>query len=323
MTQESTAARRPVRWISHGLNGAFIWGTSYYGARYAPLPVSLSIAHAGCWVAYTCLRDTTAAVVDNLRAVFPHETDAQLWARAKKTFHTYTDDYIDFMRALSWTREQALARFTYEHEHRLTDALALGRGVILVTGHFGNWEVGGVMMRAFDLPLTVVAMPEADPTVNRLRRRIRESLGVDTLEVRQSLDTPLQIRRLLGQNRVVAMLMDRHVDRDRVPVTMFGRQVQFLGTPALLGYLTGAPIVPIFLTREGRGRFRAVPHEAIVVDRDGNREQAVQRTAQQVATALEGQIAARPECWYQFYRYWDIPPDTRELPAEDVAAGRP
>lgn len=300
--------RAPARWVSHGLNGAFVFGASYYGARYIPLPLAAPIARAATWVVGKALRETRAAVMDNLRVVFPQESDAQLRRRAYATFQSYTDDYVDFMRSLSWPPAKVLERFTYEQGHRLTDALALGRGVILVTGHFGNWEAGSVLMRALGLPLTVVAMAEANPTVNRLRHQVRSALHVDTIEVRQSLDTALQIRRLLGQGRVVAMLMDRYVDRDRVPVTMFGRQVQFLGTPALLGYLTGAPLVPIFLVRDGRGRFRATPHEPIFVNREGARQEEVQRTAQRVAVALQAHIVARPECWYQFYRYWDTAP---------------
>ncbi|HTV03366.1 MAG TPA: lysophospholipid acyltransferase family protein [Luteitalea sp.] len=298
------SVKAPVRWVTHRLNGWFIVGGSYYGSRYAPLAISWPIAHAGAWLVSRGMPSVRDALVDNLRVVLPHETEAQLRRRAYRTCHTYTDDWMDFMRSLSWSREKVLERFTYEHPERLTEALALGRGAILVTGHYGNWEAGSVMMKALGMPLTVVAMPEPDPTVNRIRRQVRASLDVDTLEVRQSLDTPLQIRRRLSEGRIVAMLMDRAVDRDRVAVTMFGRQVNFLGTPALLAYLTGAPIVPMFMVRQGRGRFRAVPQEPILVDRRGDRATQVQHTTQAVATLLERQIATRPECWYQFHRYW-------------------
>jgi lauroyl/myristoyl acyltransferase len=294
----------PVRWVTHRLNGTFVVGGSYLGSRYAPLPLSWPVAHAGAWLVSHLMPSVRDALVDNLRAVFPHETDEQLRRRAYRTCHTYTDDWMDFMRSLSWSREKVLERFSYERADRLKDALSLGRGAILVTGHFGNWEAGSVLMKALGVPLTVVAMPEADPAVNWLRHRVRTSLGADTLEVRQSLDTPLQIRRRLSEGRAVAMLMDRHVDRDRVPVTMFGRRTQFLRAPALLAYLTGAPLVPLFLVREGRGRFRAMPSEPLMLDRHADREAQVQRTAQHVATLLEAQILARPDCWYQFHRYW-------------------
>src|SRR4029450_13191698 len=102
-------------------------------------------------------------------------------------------------------------------------ALAGGKGVILVTGHFGNWEIGGALMRALDLPMTIVAMREASGEINRLRTMSPQRFGADTIEVRQSMDTALQIRRRLAENRIVAMLMDRHVERERVPATVFGR----------------------------------------------------------------------------------------------------
>jgi lauroyl/myristoyl acyltransferase len=294
----------PVRWVTHRLNGTFVVGGSYLGSRYAPLPLSWPVAHAGAWLVSHLMPSVRDALVDNLRAVFPHETDEQLRRRAYRTCHTYTDDWMDFMRSLSWSREKVLERFSYERADRLQDALSLGRGAILVTGHFGNWEAGAVLMKALQVPLTVVAMPEPDPNVNWMRHRVRRELQADTIEVRQSLDTPLQIRRRLAEGRAVAMLMDRHVERDRVPVTMFGRRTHFMGAPALLAYLTGAPLVPIFLVREGRGRFRARPQEPIIVDRTGDRGEQVRRTAQRVATLLEREIQARPECWYQFYRYW-------------------
>ena len=311
-----------VRWVTHRLNGAFIVGGSYLGSRYVPLPLSWPVAHAGAWLVGHMMSSVRDALVDNLRVVFPHETDAQLRRRAYRTCHTYTDDWMDFMRSISWSREKVLDRFSYERADRLTDALSLGKGAILVTGHFGNWEAGSVLMKALRVPLSVVAMPEPDPTVNWLRHRVRSEVGADTIEVRQSLDTALQIRRRLNEGRTVAMLIDRHYDRDRVPVTMFGRQTHFLGAPVLLAHLTGAPLVPMFLVREGRGRFRAMPQEPILVDRTGNRDEQVRKAAQQVATMLEGQILARPDCWYQFYRYWnqDVPAGTHVAGGDPITA---
>jgi KDO2-lipid IV(A) lauroyltransferase len=305
----------PVRWVTHRLNGSVVVGGSYLGSRYVPLPLSWPIAHAAAWIVSHTMPSVRDALVDNLRAVFPHETDAQLRRRAYRTCHTYTDDWMDFMRSISWPREKVLERFSFERADLLRDALALGRGAILVTGHFGNWEAGAVLMKALQVPLTVVAMPEPDPNVNRIRHRVRRELDADTIEVRQSLDTALQIRRRLAEGRAVAMLMDRHVERDRVPVTMFGRRTHFMGAPALLAYLTGAPLVPIFLVREGRGRFRARPQAPIFVDRAGDRDEQVRHAAQCVATLLEREIAARPECWYQFYRYWEDPGTGNRQPA--------
>ncbi len=174
-----------------------------------------------------------------------------------------------------------------------------------MTGHYGNWELGSVLLRrVFDLPLTIVAMAEANPEVNRLRRDIRERLNTDTIEVRQSLDTPLQIRRRLGDNRIVAMLMDRHVGRDAVDVVLLGRRARFLRTPALMSYLADAPLLPCFIERIPGDQFSVRPGTPIFVARDLPREQALQQAAQEFARQLEAHIRAEPRYWYQFYSYW-------------------
>src|SRR5262249_46600397 len=136
------------------------------------------------------------------------------------------------------------------------ELLARGRGIILATGHYGNWEVGSVLLRRLlDVPLTIVAMTEASDQVNRIRRQIRDDIGADTLEVRQSSDPALQIRRRLADNHIVAMLIDRHYGRDRVEVSLLGRQAWFLRTPFLMAHATGAPILPCFIERLAPGRF--------------------------------------------------------------------
>ena len=157
------SVKAPVRWVTHRLNGAFVVRGSYLGSRYAPLAISWPIAHAGAWLVGHGMASVRDALVDNLRAVLPHASEAELRRRAYRTCHTYTDDWMDFMRSVSWPREKVLERFTYEHPERLTDALALGRGAILVTGHYGNWEAGSVMMKALGVPLTVVEKVYAMP----------------------------------------------------------------------------------------------------------------------------------------------------------------
>jgi len=298
----------PKRWTLHGLNNGVIFGLTVRGVRVLPRRVSYGLGRVGTWIAWRLLRDTRAAIADNLAPVLPHETETARLTRARRVLLSYARDTIDFLRALSASPEELSRTFDLgTHNQAIFDSvLRDGRGGLLVTGHCGNWEIGGLLMsRVVKLPLTIVAMAEADPEVNRLRQDIRSRMGIETLEVRQSLDTALQIRRLLAANRFVALLIDRHLGRDRVAVTLFGRQAWFLQTPAMLAYMTGAPLVPCFIERVGPGRFTTLACPPIPVDRRLPREQAVQAATQQVAAAIEARVRANPESWYQFYRYWD------------------
>lgn len=297
----------PRRWTHHYLNSGLVFGLTVRGARTLPRALSYGIGRAGTWIAWRLMAQTNDAVADNLRAVMPEATDEELERLALATYRSYADSTIDFLRAVSADDQQAMATFDIRPEDRATfeGVLACGKGGLLVTGHYGCWEIGGLLMRVLGLPLTVVAMLESDPEVNRLRRETRAQMGVDTLEVRQGLETALQIRRILGQNRLVAMLIDRHLGRDRVQVTHFGRPAYFLQTPALMAYMTGAPLIPCFLERIGPGRFRTFAAAPIDVDRQLPRDEALRQATQRVADAIEARVRLHPHAWYHFFRYWD------------------
>src|SRR5262249_32474690 len=162
------------------------------------------------------------------------------------------------------------------------------------------WSLRRIVRRR----VAILAMAEADREVNRLRREIRELIGADTIEVGRSLDTALQIRRRLADNHIVAILMDRHIGRDRVEVKFLGRRAWFLKTPALMGFMTGAPLLPCFMERLGPGRFHIHAGVPIEVDRNRPRDEAIQAAAQNFADQLGARVRAHPEYWYHFYPYW-------------------
>lgn len=293
------------RWQLHGLNNGTFFSGIHRAVTALPLPVTLALARAGTYVAYRLMTRTTDALVHNLRAVQPDADDRALRRVALRTYRQYARDVVYFMRAIGMSSEEVDRLFVLEGRNIFDRVRAEGRGMLLVTAHFGNWEIGAVLLRHLGCPLDVVVLPEVDETVNALRRRLRASLGVGTIEVRQSMSTALQIRERLAANAAVAMLMDRYVDRDHVEVRFFGRTAYFLRAPALLAYLTGAPLVPCFVVRREDGRYLTVVESPIEVDRTLDRAAAVQRAAQAFADVLERTIRARPECWYQFYPYWD------------------
>jgi KDO2-lipid IV(A) lauroyltransferase len=291
-------------WNNAGINNGRVFRWTCAGVATLPRQASYAIGWMGTAIAYRAMGDVSRALAENLQRVRPDLSCRELDRLALATYRSYAVDVIDFIRSLSLSPGERDRLFILEGRERFDAARSAGRGLILVTGHFGNWELGAVMMHHFGYPLAVVAMQEPDPVVNDIRRRMRGSLGVRTIEVRQALDTALQIRRHLAENATVAMLMDRHVGRDRVRVRFFDRDAWFLRTPALMGYLSGAPLVPCFIERQPDGRFLVLPGAPIHVDRALERDMAVRHAAQAFASVLEARIRERPTLWYQFYPYW-------------------
>ena len=298
-----------VRWAEHALNNGLIFSATYHGVSRLPVGISYGIGTMGTWLASKTMRRVTRALVDNLRQVFPELDERQLGALAVLTYRSYAYDTIDFIRSLS-TPPDALASQIVNLDRGIFDRLlAGGKGILLVAAHFGSWELGAVILRkVLGYPLTMVAMAEPSEGVNRIRRDMRASLGVELLEVRQSIDTPLQIRRRLAENRIVAMLLDRHLGRDRIAVEFCGREAHFLKTPSLMSYLSGAPMLPAWIVRHPDGRFRCLFDEPVWATRGGDREATLQSATQAIADRLAARIRQYPHLWYQFYPFWKSQP---------------
>ena len=302
----------PVRWHPRGFNNGLIFGATCGGVRRLPPWLSYRIGESGTWLAWKTMRGTTRSMMNNFGVALGLEDERELRRLALRTYRHYARDTIDFLRGMSMTSSELSGMLATSHGGHLERARAAGQGILVVSAHFGSWELGGLLLRRLlDLPVSVVARPESSPAVNRIRHELRESFGIETIEVRRQLETALRVRRLLEENRVVAVLLDRHLGRDRVAVRFFGRPALFLRTPALLAYETGASFVPSFVRSEENGRVVAVDSAPIPIDRSLDRETAIRRATQAFATLLETQIRLHPECWYQFYDFWAQQPSAR------------
>lgn len=311
---------KPPRWHPRGLNNGLIFGLTYYGVTHLPRRVAHALGRGGSWLAYHLQRSGREALVENARPIVPTLSERELRRLARRTYAAYARDTVDFIRALSMTTADMSATVDVMRVEALHAAMAAGKGGLAVLPHFGNWELGGVIMqRLTPYRMAVVAMRESNDEVHRRRLAFRNSMDIETLEVGQALDTALRIRATLARNCVVAVLVDRHVEKDRVEVNFFGRRAYFLRTPALLACATGAPLLPTFVYRQPGAGFIVECGPAIHVSPDGNRDENIQRAMQAVADLFAAHIRDRPEYWYQFYRYWATQETTSAEPAPSVS----
>ncbi len=296
---------KPPRWHPRGLNNGLIFSLTYYGVTHLPRRVAYALGRGGSWLAYRLQRSGRDALIDNARVLKPALTEPERRRLARRTYGSYARDTVDFIRTLPMTADEVGSMVRVMRVESLHAAMAAGRGALSVLPHFGNWELGGVILkRLTPYPLAVVTMRESSDEVHRRRLAFRDSLGIGTLEVGQSLDTALRIRSALAGNRIVAVLVDRHVERDRVRVTFFGRQVYFLRSPALIASASGAPMLPTVVYRGDDDGFVVECGPPVYVPRDGDRDENVRQAMQTVADFFASRIAERPEYWYQFYRFW-------------------
>ncbi|MDB6155638.1 MAG: acyltransferase [Chthoniobacteraceae bacterium] len=188
----------------------------------------------------------------------------------------------------------------------LERALALGKGVILVTAHLGNWELGATLLALRGLPMSIITLEEPTSELTRWRQEHRRQLGIKTITVGPGHDFAfVEMIQALRRNEILAMLVDRPYAGTGIPVTLFGNATDFSTGPALLWQHTGAAVVPAFVLRNPRGRYISFADPTIDLVANSDPRIALQENTQRVATYFESIIREHPEQWFNYVPIWN------------------
>ena len=195
------------------------------------------------------------------------------------------------------------------HQHgggdNIAAARAPGKGIIVVTGHLGHWELGGLMLAKLGLPLTVVTLEEPSSELSRWREACRRQLGIKTITVgREHPFAFVEMMQTLRRNELVAMLVDRPYEGSGVCVDLFGHKTEFSSAPALLAHHTGAAVLPAFVLHDGQGGYRTMAEPPVPMDISDDPRAAVTTNTQRIATVFEDIIRRHPEQWFNYVPIW-------------------
>jgi len=250
-----------------------------------------------------------AALRSNLSTILGKSEGSEEVARkAEDLVDAHFAAWVDFLHFATRPPEEG-ARLVESVSgfQRILDGRERGKGVLLLTAHLGNWEVGGLMLAQAGQPIHVVLVPDIYPAVERSRRRLHERAGVTEIRVDRSFAPTLGVMRALDANGIVAMQGDRDFNNTGIAVPFMGREAYFPRGPLRVAMATGATVLPAFIVRVPDGRYRAILEEPLPIDRDGDREEALRRNVERYVGILERYVRAHPEQWYCFYPFWDDP----------------
>ncbi len=202
-----------------------------------------------------------------------------------------------------------------------------GRGAILLTGHLGNWELAAVFIRRLGIPVTVVALPHADPRTDRLFTRQRQRCGLKVIPLGEQAARCCLHR--LKTGNLLGMLGDWDVTGAGLPVPFGSGSLTMPRGPAVLSLRSGAPVLPVFLIREGRWAFRLFIEPAIWPEGGGTGDALVRSLTRRYADVLERYVRRFPKQWLMFHKAIQPlgsgllgPPSTTELAGGQVPRAR-
>ena len=257
--------------------------------------------------------------ISNLRAAFPSRSEAECEAIARGMFAHFGRLLTVLLKFSTMAPGRMLAHVEFEGEERVRAAHALGRGVLLFTGHFGFWEINALVHALEIAPMAVLARPLDNPLLHHLLESVRRRTGNTVIYRRGAIR---RVLRALADNQAVAFLIDQHIQSsDAVYVDFFSRPAATTSALAALAARTGAPVVPVFALPRPGGRFRMV-YEHAVEPPTGEDPEALRAFTQRCSDVLEMYVRRYPDSVAV-----DAPPlargGRRGVGEGDVSAGEP
>lgn len=233
----------------------------------------------------------------NLRMAFPAMTAEEAHVTCRRVFENFGRSSADFLIGLDRTKEQIEETTTIEGVEHLDAALAKGKGAILLTAHFGNWERVAAWMVLSGYKLAVIARDADDQGVNALVNQLREGPGTEVISRGKAARASIE---RLRRNEIVGILPDQNANEVYIP--FFGKPAGTVLGPGVLSERTGATVQPVFCHYEGNGRFhiRFLPH---VVADEGytTKGEGMMRAINRL---LEDVVREHPDQWLWFHDRW-------------------
>ncbi len=242
---------------------------------------------------------------ENLRRAFP-EWSAQrvatmVWANFQHIGLCGVEMLrLDMFRSGSDDLEQY---FEMVDQHYLQEALALGRGVIVLTGHFGFWEAGFFAMPESGFKFDAVTKPLKNPLTDAYFNNIREAFGVRTLDSRKGAR---RVFKALQEGSSVAILLDQHISPPgSVPTEFFGRMAYTTTAITNMAMKYQIPVVPTFCHRTAANRYKIWSEPMLMLEGEG--EDAIVRNTQLLTDKIEEVVRRDPAQWFWVHKRWRVP----------------
>lgn len=246
-----------------------------------------------------------AVVEEQLARAFPDRDPEWVESTARACFEHVGQEWLSVPYVTRRGADEVLRRIVaFEGAEVLRGAFAEGKGVVVVSGHFGNWELAGSALAAFGYPTDAVMQGIKNEPLNRFVRETRARNGMGLIDRAQAWDI---LARQIAARRVVAFVADQDARQNGVFVPFFGRPASTHRAPALLALRTGAPFLVGGAFRSGRREYQAWIVR-IEPPETGDTKYRVKEMTRRWLAELEKRVRLYPEQYFWHHKRWKSVP---------------
>ena len=272
-----------------------------------PRPLAIRVGRAMAHMAYLVSWKLRRIGDLNLKMAFPDMGRRERRRLLRDSIVNMGRHLGEFSRFSTVTPEVLRETIDCEGLDNLDAARALGRGVIMITGHLGAWEMISFALSAFGYPFEFLVRRIENPAIERLIENARTRFGNRTIDKRNAARSMLTTLRAGG---MLGLLVDINVVRDKgIFVDFFGVPASTTFIAAKLALRTGAVVVPIFAPWEDR-RQRFVMHigAPLTIARSGDEEKDIRQLTTTFTKVVEDYVRRYPDQWLWIHKRWRTRP---------------
>lgn len=294
-------------------------------ARVLPWRSLQRAADGAAWVIRKTVPSAQRDARKNLKLVFGEEYSEEEYAEmVAEVTRQMARTMAELFKAPYLSREELKRLVELRGVENLDEALAHGRGVIMMTAHYGNWELMGMRVAAEGYAIAGVARDANHRLAARMVNEARQSQGMEVVD----RDSVRDMLRALRDNWVVGLLPDQHAADGCIVVDFLGHPASTAFGVATFAQRTGCRVLPAFCTRQKDGSLVAELHPALELIDTGNRAADIRANTQLFNDVIGEQIRRVPEQWLWLHRRWKVTPwileeDARRRQAEEVTTDAP
>ena len=242
-------------------------------------------------------------VLRNLRFCYAEWSDDQIKKLARRVFKNFGITFIEVCQSAFMSWDSLSNRYRVIGEEILINALKANKGILIVTGHLGNWEVAQHYMHNFEKPFSVVATRMKQAWANRLLDHLRSRFGNTVIDKKGGLPSIMQA---LRRGETVALLIDQSRRKQGIEVTFFGHEATATPAAALLAMRCKSTVLPMFCVRDPDGQLTIHVKPPLETIRTGDLRSDLQTNTQIMMNAVEEMVREYPDQWFWTLKPWKV-----------------